>query len=141
MRLRRPVVPLLLAFLLQVAIARTTAQAPSTTPSSAEYILKVVTVSVLDASDDGARVAVALRRPLDNADTDNYRSGDPTYVAPSRVQLQIIDTRSGARQVPSRGLARVRQAAWSHDGRFEALTKGSVIVHDGKEPFLEWDAL
>ena len=25
--------------------------------------------------------------------------------------------------------------------RFEALTKGPVIVHDSKEPFLEWDAL
>jgi dipeptidyl aminopeptidase/acylaminoacyl peptidase len=242
MKLRRLGKTTLLALLVTVALARPTAQAPSTTPFSAEDLLKVSTVSVLDLSDDGARAAVAIRRTLDNADTDNYRSGDPTYVAPSRVQLQIVDTRSGARQVPFKGLVSVRQTAWSHDGkrlaifvldnpgapapvpsnvgpaggaakpkarpnekdlpsgadgpearlfvwdaersvlsevprggaapvssnsgldwtpddarlvlttrpasldletrkRFDALTKGPVIVHDGKEPFLEWDAL
>ncbi len=242
MRLHRLATPTLLALLITLALARPTAQAPVTKPFSADDILGVVAVNVLDLSDDGARVAVALRRTLDNADTDNYRSGDPTYVTPSRVQLQIIDTRSGARQVPFKGLVSVRQAAWSHDGkrlailvldnpgapapvpsdagaaggtakpkarpkekdqpsgaegpearlfvwdtaasvlsevprsgatrvssnsglewtaddarlvlttrpasldlearrRFDALTKGPVIVHDGKEPFLEWDAL
>jgi dipeptidyl aminopeptidase/acylaminoacyl peptidase len=242
MRLRRLAAPSLLAILLQAAAARPAAQPPRTTPFAPDDILNVVTVSVLDLSDDGTRVAVALRRTLDNADTDNYRSGDPTYAAPSRVELQIIDTRSGAKQVTFKGLASVRQAAWSHDGkrlailvvdnlnaaapiqaaaapakagdrpkgkpkekeapprrvgpvsrlyvwnadtsaladvprgaetsvspnsaldwtpddarlvlttrptgldvearaRFEALTKGPVIVHDGKAPFLEWDAL
>ncbi len=121
MTLRRLAVPLLFVLLLPVTIARTTAQAPPATPFSADDILKVVSVGVLDLSDDGARVAIALRRPLDNADTDNYRSGDPTYVAPSRVQLQVIDTRSGARQVPFRGLVSVRQAAWSNDGRRLAI--------------------
>jgi dipeptidyl aminopeptidase/acylaminoacyl peptidase len=242
MRPSRFVVPLLCALLFPVVAARPAAQAPSTTAFTAEDMLKVVSVRVLDLSDDGMRVAVALRRAIDNADTDNYRSGDPTYMAPSRVQLQIIDTRSGAKQVPFKGLASVRQAAWSHDGkrlavlvadnpdepapvpavtvparegekpttrsrekelpplrqgpvtrlyiwnvdtsvlsevpgsgaasvsgntslgwtpddarlvlttrpsgfdaearkRFDALTKGPVIVHDAKDPFLEWDAL
>lgn len=242
MTLRRLGTPSLLALLLTLALARPTAQAPATPRFAADDILEVATVGVLDLSDDGARVAVALRRTLDNADTDNYRSGDPTYVAPSRVRLQIIDTRSGSRQEPFKGLVSARQAAWSRDGkrlailvldnpgapapvpsdagpagraakpkgapkekdhpsiaegpvarlfvwnaetsalaevprggaalvsanssldwtpddarlvltmrpagldletrkRFDALTRGPVIVHDAKEPFLEWDAL
>ncbi len=233
---------LLAAVLLSIAPARPVAQTTAGAAFSAEDVIKVVTVSVLDLSDDGARVAVALRRTIDNADTDNYRSGDPTYVAPSRAQLQIIDTGSGAKQEPFKGLLSVRQAAWSHDGkrlailvidnpgapapvpavatggkptqkpkampkdtvqpppgpgpvarlyvwhadasslvevppaggtpvsantsidwtpddarlvltmrpasfdvesrtRFDALTRGPIIVHDAKEPFLEWDAL
>jgi hypothetical protein len=121
MRLRRLAAPSLLAILLQAAAARPAAQPPRTTPFAPDDILNVVTVSVLDLSDDGTRVAVALRRTLDNADTDNYRSGDPTYAAPSRVELQIIDTRSGAKQVTFKGLASVRQAAWSHDGKRLAI--------------------
>ena len=50
---------------------------------TAEDMLKVATASVLDLSDDGRRVAVSVRRAYDNAEVDNRRFGDPTYLSPS----------------------------------------------------------
>jgi hypothetical protein len=47
-------------------------------PFTAEDLLDVVTASVLDLTEDGARVAVALRRLRDNAVTDHRRFDDPT---------------------------------------------------------------
>ena len=67
---------------------------------TAEDMLKVSTASVLDLSDDGRRVAVSVRRAYDNAEADNRRYGDPTYLSPSRVTLQVIDTQTGAAQSP-----------------------------------------
>ncbi len=111
-----------LALLLVVAPA-----APQSTPAAppvpakaafeAEDMVKVATLSVLDFSDDGRRVAVAARRPADNAEVDNSRYGNPTYVAPAWVRLMVIDTASGAVQTPFKELANIQQAAWSHDGR------------------------
>ena len=100
---------------------------------TAEDMLKVATVSVLDLSDDGRRVAVSVRRAHDNAEVDNRRYGDPTYLAPSRVTLQVIDTVTGAAQSPFSGLIELRQAAWSRDGKrlaiLTAANGGPVTVH------------
>src|SRR6476469_1576120 len=91
---RRTLVPVLLA----LACAAPAAQARR--EFTAEDMLKVGTASVLDLSDDGRRVAVAVRRAFDNAEVDNRRFGDPTYVPPSRVTLLVIDTQSGASAAP-----------------------------------------
>ena len=93
---------------------------------TAEDMLKVATASVLDLSDDGRRVAVSVRRPYDNAEVDNRRYGDPTYLSPARVTLQVIDTQTGAAQSPFTGLVDLRQAAWSHDGRRLAILTASI---------------
>jgi len=86
-------------------------------PFTAEDMLKVATLSIADLSDDGARVAVTLRRSYDNAEVDNYRSGDPTYVSPSRSRLLVIDAKTGAAQSPFKdALVGFTRAAWSHDG-------------------------
>ena len=92
---------------------------------TAEDMLKVSTASVLDLSDDGRRAAVSVRRAYDNAEVDNRRYGDPTYLPPSRVTLQVIDTQTGAVQSPFSGLVEIRQAAWSHDGRRLAILTAS----------------
>jgi dipeptidyl aminopeptidase/acylaminoacyl peptidase len=94
-------------------------------PFTADDMLKVATASVLDLSDDGRRVAVGVRRPCDNAETDNRRYGDPTYLSPARVTLQVIDTQTGAIQSPFPGLVEVRQAAWSRDGKRLAILTAS----------------
>lgn len=96
---------------------RGSAQAPAAHGSfTADDMLKVATASVVAVSDDGRRVAVTTRRTLDNAETDNYRYGDPTYVSPTRVRLLVIDVESAATQMPWTDLVNVRQAAWAHDG-------------------------
>ncbi len=107
---------------LVVTAASVTAQ-PTASPFTAEDMLKVTTFTLLDQADDGSRVAVSARTAWDNPETDHRRSGDPTYLPPSRVTLLVIDTRNGTTQRPFAGLASVRRAAWSHDGvRLAILT-------------------
>ena len=88
---------------------------------TADDILRVATLTVLDLSEDGRRVAASVRRLRDNAVTDHRRYGDPTYVAPSMVELLVIDTRSGAIERPATGLLNIRQAAWNRAGDRLAL--------------------
>jgi dipeptidyl aminopeptidase/acylaminoacyl peptidase len=104
---------------------------------TAEDMLKVSTASVLDLSDDGRRVAVSVRRAYDNAEVDNRRFGDPTYLAPSRVRLLVIDTQSGAIATPFDDLVSVRQAAWSHDGKRLAIL---IAANDVPAAVHIWDA-
>jgi dipeptidyl aminopeptidase/acylaminoacyl peptidase len=106
-----------LAFLVFVTLAHGLhAQTAQTTPFTAEDILKVSAISVLDVTDDGRWIAATVRRPSDNETTDHRRYGDPTYLAPSRVTLQIIDAQTGETTVPFAGLINVRDASWSRDG-------------------------
>src|SRR5215471_7924202 len=85
---------------------------------SAEDMLKVVTASVQALTEDGRLVAIAERRTLDNAETNNYRFGDPTYVAPSSLRFVVIATETGQRSLPlGDRLVNLRQAAFSRDGK------------------------
>ena len=102
----------------------------ATASFSAEDMLKVVTASVLAMSDDGRLIAVSERRSYDNSESDHYRYGDPTYIAPSAVRLVVINTATGARTYPlGDRLAHVRQAAFSRDGaRLGLITVSSSGV-------------
>jgi dipeptidyl aminopeptidase/acylaminoacyl peptidase len=102
-----------LATPLLVAVALIAPAAQSLDPISAEDILNVRTATVLDLSEDGRRVAIGVRKLADNATTDHRRYGDPTYVAPSMVELLVIDTASGSTERVGTGLMHVRQAAWN----------------------------
>ena len=95
--------------------------AQQTTPFTAEDMLKVASVNVLEITEDGARVAVSIRRPIDSPSTDHRRYGDPTYLAPSRVTLEVIDTKSGGRERPFKELVNLRDVAWSRDGKRLAI--------------------
>ena len=100
-------------------VSVTHAQGPSA--FTAEDMSRVASVTVLDVSEDGRRVAAVVRRPVDNETVDHRRYGDPTYLAPAQVTLQVIDTRSGAKDQPFKELVNVRDAAWSRDGRQLAI--------------------
>ncbi len=82
-----------LAFVVLVTFA--TALHAQTTPFTAEDMLKVSPVSVLDVTEDGRADCGNVRRPIDNESTDHRRYGDPTYLAPVRVTLEIVDARTG----------------------------------------------
>jgi dipeptidyl aminopeptidase/acylaminoacyl peptidase len=201
------------ASLLTVALLAHTSTDAQVARFTPEDMLKVVTASVQDLTEDGRLVAFTERRTFDNAETDNYRYGDPTYLGPSAVRLVVVDTATGERKLPlGEALSNVRQAAFSRDGkrlailvaapapssgatpaislviwptsggpaapvavksadsivptstldwtpdgarvvvsmrtsardraageRFAALTRGPIIVHSSKEPFLDWD--
>ena len=115
------------ASLLTVTLLAHTATGAQQARFTPEDMLKVVTASVQDLSEDGRLVALTERRSYDNAETDNYRYGDPTYIAPSAVRLVVIDTRTGERRLPlGDGLRNVRQAVFSRDGkRLAILVAGS----------------
>jgi dipeptidyl aminopeptidase/acylaminoacyl peptidase len=109
-----------LTVLVLVATARS-ASARQAAAFTADDMFKVASISVLDVSEDGRRIAATVRRPLDNPTTDHRRYGDPSFLPPSRVTLQIIDGRSGAVDVPFEELVNVRGAAWSRDGQQLAI--------------------
>ena len=88
---------------------------------TAEDILKVTTATVLDLSEDGRRLAITARRLQDNAVTDHRRYGDPTYFAPSMVEVLVIDTQNGATERVGKSLMNVRQAAFARNGSKLAL--------------------
>jgi dipeptidyl aminopeptidase/acylaminoacyl peptidase len=93
-------------------------------------MLNVSSISVLDLTEDGGRVAATIRRPIDNEFTDHRRFGDPTYIAPSRVSLVIIDTRTAEKHEPFKEKVNIRGASWSRDGRRLAL----LAVRDAAAP-------
>jgi dipeptidyl aminopeptidase/acylaminoacyl peptidase len=94
---------------------------------SAEDMLKVVTASVQALTDDGRLVAITERRTLDNAETDNYRYGDPTFIAPAAVRFVVIDTETGQRTLPlGDRLVNLRQAEFSRDGKRLAVIVASA---------------
>jgi dipeptidyl aminopeptidase/acylaminoacyl peptidase len=92
-----------------------------TSAFTAEDMLNVASINVLDVTEDGRLVAAAVRRAIDNPTVDHRRYGDPTYLAPARVMLQIIDTRSGQLEAPFKELVNVRDVAWSRDGQQLAI--------------------
>jgi dipeptidyl aminopeptidase/acylaminoacyl peptidase len=127
------------ALLLVASLAAAQAQQPF----SAEDMLRVASVGVQDVTEDGGRVAVTVRRPIDNPTTDHRRYGDPTYLAPSRVTLQVIDTRTGAADTIFKELVNVRDVAWSRDGRRLAILLGrEAATHDAypRTALYVWDA-
>ncbi len=102
---------------------------------------RVATVNVLDLSEDGRLVAAAVRRPIDNPETDHGRFGDPTYLNPSRVSVVIVDTRTGRSWTPFRELVEARGAAWSRDGRRLAILTASSAPDQGPNEGLTTTAL
>ena len=106
------------------------AQAAPSSAFTAEDMLKVASINVLDVSESGQRIAASTRRPLDNETTDHRRYGDPSYLVPSRVTLQIIDGRTGAIETPFKQLVNVRDVAWSRDGQKLAI----LLVQEPSSP-------
>ena len=106
------------------------AWAQQATPFTAEDMLRITSISVLDVTEDGSRMVATTRRPVDNDSTDHRRYGDPTYLAPARVRLEIIDTRSGSKDAPFKELVNVRDASWSRDGKRLAI----LLARDATTP-------
>src|SRR4249919_1815852 len=107
------------AFLAAALLADVSLGAQVAAPAkfSAEDMLKVVTASVQALTDDGRLVAITERRTLDNAETDNYRYGDPTFIAPAAVRFVVIDTTTKQRSYPlGDKLSNVRQVEFTRDG-------------------------
>src|SRR5262245_20872174 len=170
-------------------------------------MLDGVNLGASDLSDDGRWLAVTTSTLRDRIGVDNYRFGDPTYAAPQKADLLVIETQTGkiqrvfpdkqqlrsirwspdatklamlvlngemftpviwdrtagkttAVEVPAGDYAaETAELRWSPDGaslliplrstewlkkekaRFEYETRGPIVVHSSKEPFLAWEEL
>jgi dipeptidyl aminopeptidase/acylaminoacyl peptidase len=184
--------------------AQTAGQAASAA-FTVEDLLDVVNTNVADLSDDGRWIVATSASLRDRIGVDNYRFGDPTYLAPSVADVWIIETQTGKAQKLFPSKRQVQGLRWSPDGarlalmvrasevfepmiweratgklikielpkgkyltgdnvpqwspdgaqllltlrseewrkkareRFEHETKGPIVVHSSKEPFLAWE--
>jgi hypothetical protein len=82
---------------------------------------RIVSFRIDDWTKDGRWLAGSISSQADRLAPDNYRYGDPTYIAPSVADLVVMDTRDGKpiRLFPQK--EQVRGAAWSPDGKRLAL--------------------
>jgi dipeptidyl aminopeptidase/acylaminoacyl peptidase len=89
--------------------------------------LAVRTSRIDDVSKDGRWIALSIRVRREGLGIDNARFGDPTYVAPSLSEFQLIDATTGKTQPILPGKVDVRAAKFSKDGKSLAffLRKGN----------------
>ena len=84
-------------------------------------LLDVSSVNIADISDDGRWIAATSATLRDRIGVNNFRFGDPTYVAPAKVEILVIDTQTGKAQKLFAEKRSVRQLKWSPDGNRLAL--------------------
>jgi dipeptidyl aminopeptidase/acylaminoacyl peptidase len=105
------------------------------TAFTVDDLLDVVNVNIADLSDDGRWIAVTTGSLRDRIGIDNHRFGDPTYVAPSLVDVWIIDTQTTKAQKLFQSKRQVRGLSWSPDTNRLALF---VLNGDVFEPTI-WE--
>ena len=129
--MRHPVaLALALAFALGGSI---TAQEPTT--FNTQIALDVQSPSIVAMSDDGEYGVVTVRTRRSRMVTDHSRFGDPTYVAPSRVGVLLLDVAGGGQHWLHEEPVQARGFALSPDGSQLAYLlfendAWSVRVHD-----------
>ena len=97
-------------------------EARTFTPPNA---LEVRLVSVADATLDVGRVAVTVTTAASRTDTDHFRFGDPTYLAPLHMEFEVLDVEDGRTWRPFEPPVHVVRASWSPDG-----DRLAVLRHD-----------
>ena len=86
-------------------------------------VLAVSTASVREISPNGEHVLVSTRDLMGRLGTSAARTGDPTYVSPSRGEVWMIDVRTGARTPLLDATSELGSAVWSPNGEKVALTR------------------
>src|SRR5262245_11487017 len=84
-------------------------------------LLDVKNIGISDLSDDGRWIAATAASLRDRIGVDNYRFGDPTYVAPALTEVWVIDTQTAKAQKLFQDKRQVRGLKWSPDGSSLAL--------------------
>jgi dipeptidyl aminopeptidase/acylaminoacyl peptidase len=78
-------------------------------------VLDLPSASAGALSPDGRSLVVTTAALRDRIGIDNYRYGDPTYVAPSAADITIVDTRTGQSRRLFNDKRQARAFAWSPD--------------------------
>jgi dipeptidyl aminopeptidase/acylaminoacyl peptidase len=106
-----------IAVLLSLASAVVAAPAAFTV----DDLLHVANATIADVSADGRWAAMIVSSLEDRIGVDNHRYGDPTYIAPHKMDVLIVDTQTGAtsKLFPSR--TQVKSLKFSPDGKRLAM--------------------
>jgi dipeptidyl aminopeptidase/acylaminoacyl peptidase len=106
-----------IAVLLSIASAVIAAPAAFTV----DDLLHVANATIADVSADGRWAALIVSSLDDRIGVDNHRYGDPTYIAPHKMDVLVVDTQSGAttKLFPSR--TQVKALKFSPDGKHLAM--------------------
>lgn len=131
---------LLLAVLGSTSAPVSRAQAPprqNADPSTftVDDMLDVVNLRIADLSDDGRWLALAAATQRDRIGIDNYRFGDPTYIAPSLADIWIVDLQTAEKRRLLAARSQVQSLKWSPDGRYLAF----LILKDGLHRPVIWE--
>jgi len=123
--------PLVLTLLVLTFVGSTArAQRAPARPFTIDDALDVRSGRIEDVSRDGRWVALTVQVRRDRLLVDNARFGDPTYIAPSPAEFQLLDATTGQNRPLLAGKVQVRGATFSKDGSKLAffLLKGSDWV-------------
>ncbi|HEX4951029.1 MAG TPA: prolyl oligopeptidase family serine peptidase [Blastocatellia bacterium] len=109
--------------------------AQSQSPFTVDDLLEVKNVALADVSDDGRWVAATVSGLRDRIGIDNYRFGDPTYIAPSRAEVLVIDTQTAKAQKLFPDKRQVRAMKWSPDGSRLAI----LVLNEDSFKAMIWE--
>ncbi|HEY7546473.1 MAG TPA: hypothetical protein VID27_16405, partial [Blastocatellia bacterium] len=102
-------------FALALALSTVPAKGIDASIFTVDDMLDVVSVNISDLSSDGRWLAAQASTLRDRIGIDNYRFGDPTYIAPQLSEVWIIDTQSAKTQKLFADKRQVRLLRWSPD--------------------------
>jgi len=91
------------------------------TPFTRDDFFRLRAPSLQALSPDGQWAYIAHISQEGRLGVDNYRFGDPTYVAPAVGRHEVVDTGTGESRPLVTGERQVEAAAWSPDGATLAL--------------------
>ncbi len=111
------------------------AEAQNRTPFTVQDLVSLRSFSLQDVTSDGRWAVGTVGSREDRWDTDHRRQGDPTYVAPSVVEVMLLDTDSGAMRPILEGKVQARGLTWSPDGR----TLAFFLLRDGIPSLHLWE--
>ncbi len=111
----------LIIFLISASKAQNQPSVITSSAFTVDDLLDVKNLGVADLSDDGRWIAATAGSLRDRIGVDNYRFGDPTYVAPALAEVLVIDTQTSKTQKLFQEKRQVRALKWSPDGSRLAL--------------------
>ena len=84
-------------------------------------VLHVSNATIADVSADGRWAAVIVSTLEDRIGIDNHRFGDPTYIAPHKMDVLVIDTQTGASVKVFENRTQAKGLKFSPDGKYLAM--------------------
>ncbi|MDT8341722.1 MAG: hypothetical protein RQ751_09445, partial [Longimicrobiales bacterium] len=109
-------VPLLVTLVLPLLVPAAPASAQAFRPFTVDDALGVRTVSIADVTPDARWVAARVSTARSRMGTDHFRFGDPTYVAPARNELRVLDAATGDEVAVFPGAVQTGGEVWAPDG-------------------------